>query len=335
MRLDAANPLYEFLELSRFVDEIEDPNHLEVGLQSIAAFEARWSQVDEWAQDETDLLRVDLLMRVGDAADAEPVVEGWEGDAETGLWLNCRLLQAQGRDADLVELVDRAPRGVVPARTLQIAADALHRLQRDPGDGTLGHMKRLARLKEVERFTPRATRAALDALLGELSEANRSLSTLVEELEDDQTDSYAAALVDKHSGEIKVGAVRRQARSWLPAVRALFDAIDEGDVDAVRDALDKGARVDDEHADGRPLWSAAAIEDNADVIRLLVERGADVDHVDDDGGTCLKRAITRGDYHNVAALVEAGATITPEAVALAHTSGDTALVMLLRTPATS
>ncbi len=332
MRLDAANPLYEFLELSRFVDEIEDPDHLEVGLQSIAAFEARWSQVDEWAQNETDLLRIDLLMRIGDAEDAAPVVEGWEGDAETGLWLNCRLMEAQGRDAELVAFVEQAPRGVVPARTLQLVADALRRLQRDPGDGILGHMRRLARLKEVERFTPKATRAALDLLLMELSDANRSLNTLVEELDDDCTDSRASALVDKHSGDIKVGAVRRQARSWLPAVRSLFDAIDAANEDEVANALSKGARVDDEHADGRPLWSAAGIEDNGEVIRILALHGADVNHIDDDGGTCLKRAIARGFYNNVAALVEAGATISPDAVALAQSSGDTALVMLLRTP---
>ena len=335
MRVDAANPLYEFLELSRFVDEIDDPGHLQVGLQSIAAFEARWSQVDDWAQDETDLLRVDLLMRMGDAAGAEPVVASWEGDAETGLWLRCRLLEAQGLDDQLVIAVSTAPRGTVPARTLQLAADALRRLARDPDQGLLRHMARLVRLKEVERFEPKPTRASLDSLLAELSDANRSLSTLVEELDDDCTDSIASALVDKHSGEIRVGAVLRQARSWLPAVRSLFDAIVDGDASGVREALSIGARTDDEHADGRPLWSAAARDTSGEVIRVLAEHGADLDHTNDDGGTPLTRAISRGHYANVAALVEAGATVTHEAVSLAQARGDTALLTLLKVPAPS
>lgn len=333
MRLDAANPLYEFLELSRFVDEIDDPEHLEVGLQSIAAFEARWAQQDDWARDETDLLRIDLLMRVGEADDAEPVVSSWDGDAETGLWLRCRLLEAQEQHLALVELVERAPRGVVPARTLQLVADALRTIGRDPGAGVLGHMKRLAKLKEVERFDPRPTRAALDALLTELSEANRSLNTLVCELDDDCTDSLAAALVNKHTGEIKVGAIRRQARSWLPAVRMLFDAIEDSDARAVSSALRAGARVDDEHADGRTLWSAAAVPGNADVIRALVANGAEVDHANDDGRTPLVRAISRGHYSNVAALLEGGATVSEAALALGQTLGDTAMLILLKSPA--
>ena len=258
----------------------------------------------------------------------------WDGDAETGLWLRCRLLDAQGHDSALVELVENAPRGVVPARTLQLVADALQRLAADPGQGVLGHMKRLAKLKEVERFDPRPTRAALDALLTELSDANRSLNTLVEELDDGTTDSLAAALVNKHTGEIKVGAIRRQARSWLPAVRMLFDAIEDGDAAAVSSALRAGARVDDEHADGRPLWSAAAIDSNADVIRALVANGAEVDHVNEDGRTPLVRAISRGHYSNVAALVEGGATVSEAAMAHAQSLGDTAMLILLRPPAT-
>ncbi len=333
MHADAAVPLYEFLELSRFVDDICDPEHLEVGLQSIAVFEARWDATDEWTRDETDLLRVELLMRLGEVDGAAAVLEGWSGDGETGIWLHARLLEARGMDDELVELVEAAPRGAVTARTLQVVADALRRLSRSPGSGVFGHMRRVARLKEVDRFTPQPTQAALDALLVELSEASRSLSTLVEDLDDSCSDSEVSALVEQASGEIHVGSVRRQARSWLPIVGALFDAIAAGDAVAVRRCLAAGARVDDEQADGAPLWSAASHANNGPVIRALVESGADPEAVEADSRTPLMRAITRGHLENATTLIELGASTEGPARELALQSDDPQLLALFPSPA--
>ncbi len=333
MNIETANPLYEFLELSRFVDEIDDVDLLEVGLHSIDAFEDRWAGRDALARSEIDLLRIELLMRLGHIEQAAPAIDAWNGDGETGLWLRCKLLESRGQEQQVVDLVNGTPVGTGSARVLQVVADALRRLQQEPGTGVLAHMRYLAKIKEVERFRPAATRAALDTLLSELSDANKSLSTLVEELDETSTTSQVNALVAQASGEIHVGAVRRQARSWLPVVQDLFDAIEDRDPARVERCLAGGARVDDEHADGSPLWTAAGVPGNGGVISVLLARGADPNALDEEGRTALLRAVGRGDLANVAALIEGGATVTPEVRSIANAAHDPELRSLLPSPA--
>ncbi|MGW1172879.1 ankyrin repeat domain-containing protein [Kitasatospora sp. NPDC002543] len=65
-----------------------------------------------------------------------------------------------------------------------------------------------------------------------------------------------------------------------PADRALLDAADRGDLDAVRAALTAGAAVEARDAEGRTPLLRAAFADRVAVARLLVEAGADVNAQD-------------------------------------------------------
>ncbi|BCB96061.1 hypothetical protein JZK55_09830 [Dissulfurispira thermophila] len=65
---------------------------------------------------------------------------------------------------------------------------------------------------------------------------------------------------------------------------ALNYAAYKGDVNAVKDMLDKGANVKEGDIGGRTPLMEAAWGGHLDVVKLLVERGADVNAVYNPGG---------------------------------------------------
>ena len=89
----------------------------------------------------------------------------------------------------------------------------------------------------------------------------------------------------------------------------LRDAALRGDVNAVKDLLDKGADVN-EWADylGTPLHQAAG-KGHANVVALLIEKGANVNTVGPFGFTALAYAATYGHTSTAKLLIERGADI--------------------------
>jgi uncharacterized protein len=62
-----------------------------------------------------------------------------------------------------------------------------------------------------------------------------------------------------------------------PAPDALVRAAERGDVEAIRDLLERGAEVDVRDARGRTAVTAAALAGRRDAVRALIAAGADVD----------------------------------------------------------
>lgn len=62
-----------------------------------------------------------------------------------------------------------------------------------------------------------------------------------------------------------------------PAAGELVTAAARGDIEAVRDLLDRGVDPDEPDSDGRTAVTSAAYGGHAGVVRLLVDAGADVD----------------------------------------------------------
>ena len=94
---------------------------------------------------------------------------------------------------------------------------------------------------------------------------------------------------------------------------ALFEAVEEGDLDEVTRLLDLGNDVDicDPCAGNISLLMSSASCDH-DVWRLLLARGATPNTVDDEGGTALHRACMTGNDKLVRELLKAGAIVAPD-----------------------
>jgi len=81
----------------------------------------------------------------------------------------------------------------------------------------------------------------------------------------------------------------------------LVRAAGDGDLPAVRRALDEGADVDTRDGSGRTAVTAAAMGEHVAVVRELVDAGADVDLQDDRRNNAL---LVCGEHGNVAVLRE-------------------------------
>jgi hypothetical protein len=91
--------------------------------------------------------------------------------------------------------------------------------------------------------------------------------------------------------------------------RALVEAADEGDLDDVRDLLDRGGHVNAAvDGDGSPLI-AAARAGHMDIVRLLLDRGADVNQAVAGDGAALIMAAREGHLEIVRLLLDRGADI--------------------------
>ena len=59
---------------------------------------------------------------------------------------------------------------------------------------------------------------------------------------------------------------------------ALMNAASKGDINTVKDLLDKGANVDEKSASGATALMVAAYYGNTEAAKLLIDRGADIDY---------------------------------------------------------
>jgi hypothetical protein len=85
--------------------------------------------------------------------------------------------------------------------------------------------------------------------------------------------------------------------------KQLFEAVRRGDVEEVRELLEKGADVNAKNNDGwTPLHDAAG-HDHVDFARLLVENGADVNAKNNDGKTPIDIAREKG-HNDIVKLLE-------------------------------
>src|SRR5437660_1580397 len=107
-----------------------------------------------------------------------------------------------------------------------------------------------------------------------------------------------------------------------PSDAALRKAAQDGDLQAVKDLLAKGADVNAKDDKGKTalLWAAPA-RDNPEMMRLLIAKGADVNAKDNDGETALMIAAGQSNPGILAELIEAGADINAQ-----NNSGGTALM---------
>lgn len=96
----------------------------------------------------------------------------------------------------------------------------------------------------------------------------------------------------------------------------LFEAVEQGELQTVKNALSMGVDVNtcDPYAGHlTPLMCAAYhTGSQAAIWKELLARGANPNMVDDEGGTALRRAVGFGNDALVMALLKKGAIVTPE-----------------------
>lgn len=96
--------------------------------------------------------------------------------------------------------------------------------------------------------------------------------------------------------------------AWWKGTTPLMDAAEEGDINAVKALLDKGADVNKSGPDYTALMVASA-RGRTDVVKLLMDRGADVNMVISSGMCALAFAAENGHTGIVEILVEKGADV--------------------------
>jgi len=104
----------------------------------------------------------------------------------------------------------------------------------------------------------------------------------------------------------------------------LIDAVNDNDIDLVRELLDAG--VDANIRDGNgwtALMEASSFEGNTEIVRLLLENGADPDIQSHNGWTVLRHAAQQGSMDIVRLLLDRGADPNLRG---GDTAGDTALM---------
>jgi len=94
----------------------------------------------------------------------------------------------------------------------------------------------------------------------------------------------------------------------------LLEAVNKGDIDAVRRSLTAGADVDSRDSEGSTLLMLASHAGNLPLVMALIEAGAGVNACDERGWTPLMKAaynadLDRGFADVVQALIAAGANI--------------------------
>ncbi len=87
----------------------------------------------------------------------------------------------------------------------------------------------------------------------------------------------------------------------------LLEASERGDVQAVKDLLDKGAHANVHDPDGRTPLTEAVWNNNSELVKLLLERGANPNAKKNDGATPLGIAKGKGFKEIVEMLKKAGA----------------------------
>lgn len=114
------------------------------------------------------------------------------------------------------------------------------------------------------------------------------------------------------------------------------DAMIDGDVDKIKQLLNKGMPVDSVF-DGSSLLFMAIFEKQPGIVKLLLENGADIEQEGIDGITPLLDSIGRGDIETVQLLLKHGADLehvdedgySPLVQAIAFCSNNDILALLL------
>lgn len=89
----------------------------------------------------------------------------------------------------------------------------------------------------------------------------------------------------------------------------LIDAAENGNLDEVRKALEKGADVNAKDKYSNTALMKAAVKGHSDIVELLIEEGADTDAKDVFDETALFNAVLKGHFHIVKLLIENGADV--------------------------
>jgi len=105
----------------------------------------------------------------------------------------------------------------------------------------------------------------------------------------------AVVLVGWGESQQSIEQVKQQSRQWSEADSALFAAADEGNTEAVKQAIAAGADINTKDESLMTPLHWAAVGGHKEVVELLIAGGADVNAKDDTGGTPLDRAIFNKD----------------------------------------
>jgi ankyrin repeat protein len=107
----------------------------------------------------------------------------------------------------------------------------------------------------------------------------------------------------------------------------LIQAATSNELEAVRQALDKGAHIDAKTMDddGWTALISSVYRGNTEVVKLLLKKGANTEVPANDGTTALIKAAIRGDAEIAKLLLEKGAHLEAK-----NNIGDTALMMAAR-----
>lgn len=96
------------------------------------------------------------------------------------------------------------------------------------------------------------------------------------------------------------------------ATKSLLDAVNKGNSDAVRKALDAGGDVNARNKYQNTLLHLAAGHGPTEIVRLLLARGADPNLRNDKGEAPLHWAAGNGRLAAVTLLIDYGAHLTPK-----------------------
>ena len=177
----------------------------------------------------------------------------------------------------------------------------------------------------IQESDPHGGASFTDGGAAHLRQLNQTLSKLKACIEGEKPVPAETA-----SASPKSSSVNRAAAS-----ERLLQAAEQGDLDAVRDALQSGAEVDARDREGTTPLGNAAVEGYLEIARLLLEHGASPDAQNVDGITPLMRAAGMGHAKVVELLLEKGAKPHLKnkeglsALDMARVLGRTAIVSLL------
>ncbi|MDE0006598.1 MAG: MobA/MobL family protein [Rhodospirillaceae bacterium] len=246
-----------------------------------------------------------LFARIEDSPDLQRDLAGWAKSRGMTLW---------GRDPDEVL---RSAAGLAERQLEQLAGKYRDRFDRWC-DENYGKFVRGEGWREIMLDMPEASKAGIwseeeaaerDCLEQEWHAAARKIlggNPSPGNLED------ACRLPDRGDYFGKRQAAERTAarKARMEQRAALFGSAREGDLEAVRAALDSGADIDARGRGKRTALHEAVLGGHPEVVNALIKAGADLELRNDDGWTARELAERHGDREAEGLLEDAGAART-------------------------